>query len=263
MQRLTGAALTAALSRQEKSLLTCGIYDASPIYKELAPELFAVEELLFARDLPTPPARILVGACGAGREAIALAARGYCVHAFDPAPRFVAESRRRLGGGAAVARLSYEELNATILDEAPAPAPAGFAPERFDAVVLGCGSLSHVLEVHEQRRLFRALDALCPSGPMISSFLWTKDGGGEPAFVGRATRWGGAFGQTLARLRGMACDASPSLSYHAERGFAYTFTQREIEQLGRSVGRNVIWEQEDMQASPYASFVRNQAREAH
>lgn len=251
VQRLSGAALAAALSRHEMSRLTLGIYDASPTYKDLAAELFALEEALIARELPRAPARVLVGACGAGREALALAARGYQVHAFDPAPAFVAESRRRLGAAIPVAQLSYEQLSAAVLDGAQP-----LTQERFDAVVLGCGSLSHVLQAHEQRRLFEALHVLCPFGPLVASFLWTDEEGGEAAFVGRAARWGGRIGRTLARLRGLSGDASPRLSYQAERGFAYTFTRREIERLARAVARRVVWEQDGTRPSLYATFVR-------
>jgi SAM-dependent methyltransferase len=252
VRRLSDAALSAALSREEKSLLTLGIYDASPIYAALADELFAIEQSLFARELPQPPARVLVGGCGAGREAIVLTALGHRVAAFDPAPAFVAESRRRLPMAVPVVQLSYEGLSAAVLD---AEVPAGLARERFDAVVLGCGSLSHVLDPGEQRRLFQALVQLCPSGPIIGSFLWTPDDAVAAQLVGRAARWGRHIGRALGRLRGYADDASPHLSYQAERGFAYTFTQREIEQLARGIGRRVVWEPDGQRASLYASFL--------
>lgn len=253
VQRLSAATLTAALSRQEKSQLTLGIYEASPIYTALADELFAIEEGIFGQRLPKAPARVLVGGCGAGREASVLAARGYQVHAFDPASAFVAESRRRLGDSVPVAQLSYEELSALVLDNVGTP--HGLARAQFDAVVLGCGSLSHVLDPREQRRLFRALDVLSPTGPLLASFLWMDQ---EPVelVVGRAARWGRGVGRTLARLRGVPCDVSPRLSYQAARGFAYTFTRGEIEQVAQSGGRRVIWERDSERPSNYASFVR-------
>ncbi len=40
-------------------------------------------------NLPAPPARVLLGGAGAGREAYALEALGYTVVAFDPAKRLV------------------------------------------------------------------------------------------------------------------------------------------------------------------------------
>jgi SAM-dependent methyltransferase len=252
MQRMSGATLAAALSRHEKSRLTLGIYDASPVYGALADELFSIEEKLFNRELPKAPASVLVGACGTGREAIALAARGYRVQAFDPAPAFVAECGRRMRDRLSLAQLSYEALSELVLDNPRAHGQ--FAQTRFNAVVLGCGSLSHVLDANEQRRLFQTLDVLCPSGPWLASFLWVNEAPGE-LFVGRAARWGGRIGRTLARLRGMPCDVSAQLGYQAERGFAYTYTQREIEQLAQAVGRRVIWERDGERSSHYASFV--------
>src|SRR5687767_3738824 len=73
LRRLSDAVLNEALNRNEKSQLTQRIYDASPIYPALVNELFPFEQALFTRDLPDPPARVLVGGCGAGREVIALA----------------------------------------------------------------------------------------------------------------------------------------------------------------------------------------------
>ncbi|HEU5296839.1 MAG TPA: class I SAM-dependent methyltransferase [Burkholderiaceae bacterium] len=251
VQRVSGAAMGAALNVDEKSELTVMLYDDRPALKADGSDLFEIESALFAKRLPPPPSRILVGACGTGREAVALAAQGYSVDAFDPAPECVAESGRRLAGRGRVERLSYEQLSASVIDGAGGD---GWRHIRFDAVVLGCGSLSHVLDEREQRRLMRALHALCPTGPVIASFLWLEaPSAGPPA--GRAARLGNRIGRTIARLRGMSPCDSRRLSYRARRGFAYTFSQRELEDLALAVGRRVCWERYAARPSPYATFL--------
>ena len=44
------------------------------------------EETVVGSHFPAPPSRVLIGAAGGGREAFALARRGYAVVAFEPSP---------------------------------------------------------------------------------------------------------------------------------------------------------------------------------
>jgi SAM-dependent methyltransferase len=250
VQHLTGALWGTALSVEEKAWLTVRIYDDCPAFRAPGNELFAIESDVFKRRLPQAPSRILVGACGTGREAVALAAQGYRVDAFDPAEDCVAESGRRLGGQARVRRLSYEQLSEIVLDGA---AIDPFGSNSFDAVVLGCGSLSHVLDEREQRRLMQALHALCPSGPIIASFLWIDDAAVPP--IGRAMRLGGRIGRAIARLRGLTARDGGRLNYRARRGFAYTFTKHELEELALGIHRRVAWEPHAGRPSLYATFL--------
>jgi SAM-dependent methyltransferase len=247
-QRVSGAAFATSLDLGEKSRLTVRIYDCAPPHEAAGNDLFDIESTLFARRLPRPPARVLVGACGTGREAVALQARGYRVEAFDPAEHCVAESTRRLAGRVPVRRLSYEQLSDIVLDGIDDD--DGLRERRYDAVVLGCGSLSHVLDDREHRRLMQALHALCPSGPILASFLWVEDAAADPP-QGRAVRLGNRIGRTIARLRRMAPCNNRRLSYRARRGFAYTFTRSEAEDLARGVGRRVAWERPSL----YATFL--------
>src|SRR5262249_26439217 len=136
-QRVFGGICSEALTLDEKSRLTVRIYDSHPAYFGVGNDLYAWEEPWFRRRLPASPAQVLVGACGTGREALALLARGYRVDALEPAPEFVDESRRRLGGRGRVYKLSYEQLSATVLEGADAP--EGVPDVGYDAVVLGSG----------------------------------------------------------------------------------------------------------------------------
>ena len=249
-QRVTGAVWVTALTVEEQAWLTVRIYDHWPAFRAPGNDLFEIESTVFATRLPRPPARILIGACGTGREAVALAAQGYSIEAFDPADECVAESERRLAGRARVRRLSYEQLSSIVLDTG---ASDSLRDSRFDAVVLGCGSLSHVLDGREQQRLMQALHALCPSGPIIASFLWV-DKPVAPS-TGRAVRLGDRIGRAIARARGLAPRRGGQVSYRARRGFAYTFTQREIEDLALAVHRRVTWERHAARSSLYATLL--------
>src|SRR4051794_31497614 len=159
--RLVGAVLAEALTLPERSRLVIALYDASPLHRGQG--LFGWERPWLQRRLPPPPARLLVGACGAGREALALAAAGYRVDAFDPASSLVALLNARAGARLRSAAFRYQDLAAAVLDGAGGAA-ARFAGERYDAVLLGWTSLSHVLDADERARLLRAVDRLCPEG---------------------------------------------------------------------------------------------------
>lgn len=252
LQRLSGALFSQALTIEERSQLTVRIYDFYPGYKDVGNSLYAWEKTWFQRRLRRPPGRILVGACGTGREAVALVKEGFEVDAFEPAPEFVAETRRRLAGRARVGQFTYEDLSGAVLDGAGA-LDQEFHRERYDAILLGCGSLTHVLDSREQTRLIRALDVLCPSGPILASFFQT-DCPAEVPTAGRAVRIGAAIGSRIARLRGIPTEHAPRQSFGQHRGFAHTFTRQEIEDLGRAVNRKVAWEQDDTQAV-HATFL--------
>jgi len=241
-QRMFGGVCAEALNIEEKSALTVRVYDAYPDYFSVGAKLYAWEEPWFGARLPAPPARVLVGACGTGREAIALADLGYRVDALEPAPDFVKESRRRLGERGYVYQLSYEQLSSIVIDGKNFP-DGDLRAEHYDAVVLGSGSLTHVLDPGEQQRLLRSMCLLCPRGPILASFFCDAEQG-TAASAGRATRVGRRIGRVIARIRGISAACSDRLSYRSHSGFAYTFTQTEIERLASAVGRNVAWEQQ-------------------
>jgi SAM-dependent methyltransferase len=228
------------------------IYDSFPDYRDVGDTLYSWEEPWFGARLPPAPAQVLVGACGTGREAVALANRGYRVDAVEPAPEFVAESRRRLGARGRVYRASYEQVSALVLDTPERDNPLQHA--RYDAVILGSGSLTHVLDPGDQERILRAIGQLCPDGPILASFFCDSDDAPPPP-TGRALRIGRSVGRWIARMRGLRGTPSDRLSYRAHSGFAYTYTPREVERLGKAVGREVAWEHGQMQPFHYATFL--------
>ena len=76
------------------------MYSSAGDYDPTSPEfldfLFPWEESVVERFFPRPPARVLVGAAGAGREAFALARLGYEVVAFEPAPGLARSNPRTI-----------------------------------------------------------------------------------------------------------------------------------------------------------------------
>jgi hypothetical protein len=247
--RLTGAFMSAALSIEEKSDVSVRLYDASPVHRGTAMQPW--EQAWLARRLPPAPSRILVGACGAGRELLPLTPAGYTVDAFEPAPSLAATARERTIGAARVLAFRYEELSAAVLDGAP-NAAAELARERYDAVLLGWGSLAHVLDERERMRLMQALARLCPQGPWLASFLRDDLPDGR-AHLGRVERWGARLGHTVAQLRRLPGTGSREI-FLSHVGFGHLFTSSELEALAAHVGRQLQWDDDDTDY-PHATFV--------
>lgn len=133
---------------------------------------FPWEERVIDRVFPSPPALILVGAAGGGREALALADRGYRVVAFDPAPILAASmTRAKVSAGSVEVLVGrYEELPylATLDDLTTRIDVRRYGP--FGGVLLGWASFSHLRsdkQCVETLRQARELTA----GPIFISYL--------------------------------------------------------------------------------------------
>jgi SAM-dependent methyltransferase len=150
--------------------LTYGVTD---VYRPDAPnyrsELFNWEQDAIARVFPAAPARVLIGGAGGGREAFALAARGYEVVAFEPSSALVgAMAAHAAEGGVAPFVARYEDLphlrtldgaNVISLRERP----------RFDAALLGWASYSHIRHRADRVLALREIAAVT-AGPVLVSF---------------------------------------------------------------------------------------------
>lgn len=193
------------------------------------------------RALPPPPARVLVGAAGSGREVLVLLERGYQVDAFEPADEAWAALRENAKGRATLWQLRYEDL----VDRVETGAATGPQPERYDAVLLGWGSLACIIEDDTRHRLIRACDALCPRGPILAStFLrneTARSGMGRAGAI--ASRWMG--------------ESAPhqSMIFVPSGGFMHPLTRSEVEALGSEVGRRTVWG-ETSGAYPHFTWVR-------
>lgn len=213
--------LGGALSADEKSRLGVALYDAGDEYR--SEPRFAWEDAWLDRRLPRAPARVLVGAAGAGREARALLDRGLDVVALEPSAALAALCRERTKARVIEAR--YEDIL--------------LAGERFEAVLLGLGSLSHVLDPGARRRLMAALAEACPAGPiLVSALAAPARARREP---GRGARLGRAIARPIRAARRLP-DVEAGEVVFGELGFARLFDREELAALAGSIGRDAIFD---------------------
>jgi len=157
------------------------LYDQEPKYSLGSDHnesgLFAFERAAIELAFPAPPASILVGGCGGGREIFGLLDRGYRIAAaYDPVESFIAslridprlsEIRDRLYVGAHQTLESMPALMQLRRDGAEA-----------DAVIVGWSSYTHLRGSARRVKFLRELRTLCPRGPVLLSFF--AEMGSEP-----------------------------------------------------------------------------------
>lgn len=171
------AGLTAALYAEQSTYLPGG--------HRFKSGLFPWERQAFDSPLFPRSGRVLVGAAGAGRELVALEERGFSVVAFDPCAPF-ADAARSVADPArsTVIHAAYADLVDAAEGRGGPLAQAVTGPP-FDAVVLGWGSLSHVLPSSERAALLRAVHTLAPNAPVLTSFAVKGDSAAPPESKGR------------------------------------------------------------------------------
>ena len=204
------------------------LYEVAPV--SYAPErgLFDWERDWYDAALPPAPARVLVTAAGAGREVAALLARGYVVDAFEPVPRLASACAALPRFGTVVVADHDDFVRAACGDGGGPAAPLG--ARAYDAVVVGWGSLAHLLTARDRVALLRACRAVSPRGPILASFF-TARAEPPPGLRGRAAR---AAGGGLRRLRRLPPPPrGVSLLWHA--GFRRCSTRDEIEELAAAL----------------------------
>jgi len=229
--------LLSALTVEEQSVLTVRAYELHP--GSLAPDagLFDWEKEWFARDLPAPPARLFVGAAGAGREIAVLRRQGYEADALEPSPGLAARCAAVAAPGRTVVA-TYADLCRAILDDGDGPA-AVFAGRTYDAVILGWGSLTHVLIEDERRRVLAAATRLAPTGPVLASFYDAVQVDERSVPDRRAARLGRGAGRLVGRRRRVPA-APPDIRFFGHVGFCHAYTRDELDGLAAAVGRTVV-----------------------
>ncbi|HVK77076.1 MAG TPA: hypothetical protein VM734_27405 [Kofleriaceae bacterium] len=246
-------ALGAALAADEKMRLTVGLYDLSARQYRPGAGLWQWEERWFACRLPPPPARILIGAAGAGREAVALAERGYQVAAFEPAMVMHAQATTAARGRFPVVRAAYEDVAGAAAGRGETGhGLAALVGARWDAVLFGWTSLSHLLEPDVRARVLAACSRLAPRGPLLVSFVARL--GAPSAPRSRIWRLARRLGAAAARARGLdpARDADGA-QFDRAIGFVRPFTPAELDGMAAAIGRTAIHEVEA--GFPHATLV--------
>jgi hypothetical protein len=223
------AAVTSlAYSRQRQYLPTAQLHRRG---------LFAWERATLANPRFPARGRLLLGAAGGGRELRSLCERGYEVVAFEPTPALV-EGARMVAAefpGTIVVQASYEDLTRHVAGEPSSPF-ADKLDEPFDGVILGWGSLSHVLGDGERVDLLRALREVAPEAPMLVSFNERAGIGDAP--VGRITR---LVITTLRALGVRVPEPQARLAFSPHYGFRYLFRDGEIDLLAAAGGYAVAY----------------------
>ena len=116
------------------------------------------EEDVVARFLSGRP-RVMIGCAGAGREAFALARRGFAVSAFDCSPSLL---------GAARAYAERHGLTVEFTFSAPDHVP-DLGPQ--DAAIVGWGGIMHVIGSSRRAAFLRRFREHLPAGaPLLVSF---------------------------------------------------------------------------------------------
>jgi hypothetical protein len=159
--------------------------------------LFPWEEQAMAAFFPPPPARILIGGAGGGREAFALARRGYTVVAFERSrqPVLTMATHGPEDLPLEVYCAGYEDLPTLHPVRPDQPVVDLTALPRFDAAIVGWGSFTH-LRSEAQRVHTLRIFAGVTRGPVLVSFLARPDDTGSRSDAGRLRhRLPGRFNQ--------------------------------------------------------------------
>jgi hypothetical protein len=190
LNALRSFAVLAFASERTLDEFNAAIYSAAERYdpnsEAFVSSLYPWEDQAIERHFPPPPARILVGGAGAGREPFALAERGYQVVAFEPVARLagaMAERAAKTGVPVASYRGGYQQL--------PRLEPVGRSGDHvlapgFDGAVIGWGSMSHLYTDRDRVGALRSMAALT-SGPILVSFIATRPEG--PVQASRLRKW--------------------------------------------------------------------------
>jgi hypothetical protein len=207
--------------------------------------LFSWERALLARPEVPTSGNVLLAAAGGGRELKALIERGFEVTAFEPNPV--------LREGALQVARAFPHSRSIVLDGAFADlgdAVRGCGPlaplsqrAPFDLVVLGWGSITHVLSRQEQLDVFSSVRKLAPNAPVIASFFLRS----ETGYGGRTERLRKALRALFARLGAPNPEPEPGLAYEAGGGFVYAYSESEVHIIAHAAGYAVRL----LEASPF------------
>jgi hypothetical protein len=179
------------LLERYNELTFSAIDDYRPDSKSFRRGLFDWEAEVVARHFPPPPARILVGGAGGGREAFALLEKGYEVVAFDPAERLVrsmAAAPEARSGKLRVYCGGYESLPRLRAADDSTPGIDLQQEAPFDAAIVGWTSISHLRSDRARVETLRHFGNLT-RGPILVSYHGDPAATETPPPSGRLRRW--------------------------------------------------------------------------
>lgn len=246
-RRVVGNLLAQLMTQDEREAFSMDRYSESVWAPEAHRGLRTWEKEWFARTLPPPPGRILVAACGTGREVLPLLSQGYKVDAFDGAEGALSVAKAECKESARIEKATYRDFVAATLHGEENQLHS-FATARYDAVLLGWGSLTHVSGTKSRGEVLKACAALT-SGPILLSFFSTNHKEQADAATDRWVRLGRRLGRTLSRESGPAL-----VEFSSWGGFAEYLTKEEIALHGATLGRRVEWDEGNAVSFPHVTF---------
>jgi hypothetical protein len=234
------------------------IYGAMPLYRADAPtfrpRLFTWEQRVVERFFPPPPARVLIGGVGGGREAFALAELGYEIVSFDPSRQLMDTMLTRCGEQSQIVPLlgGYEEL--PNLRDAVSGAKvelSAFGP--FEAGILGWASYSHLRSEEERAHALSEFRNQV-QGPILVSFFRDGSAANKVPKPRRLRRWlPGKFNR----------DPGNAFSVHV--GFYHRVSQERLDQTAAHCGLRVLYvtSEENAESWPHAVLGTSPVFPAH
>lgn len=244
----TGNFLAQLMSAEEREAFSMARYSANVWEPEAKRGLRAWEKEWFSCSLPEPPARLLVAACGTGREMAALLDQGYEVDAFDGAERALSVAKKECGHAARVVMATYRDFVAATLDGATNQLKE-FTQTRYSAVLLGWGSLTHVSGPTERGRVLKACASLT-DGPILTSFYSAPAAEQDQCEADRWVQRGRALGRKFGRGNGPAY-----VEFSHWGGFAEYLTKEELARHGAALRRHVEWDEGNSVSFPHVTLI--------
>jgi len=238
----------AACTGDVRSATTTAIYSRADKYggRSEYPDagFFEFEDRVVRRFFPRPPARVLVPACGAGREVLELLRRGYQIAgAYDPVPQFVDDCAARVRPSGAEFPLWVGTHQGFSRGSFPSVGPV-------DAVLVGWGSYTHLLGGPARVSFLRALRGLGPRAPVALSFFAPfEEVAGSPRSRLRAHLRAG-----LRRLR-VGPPSEPGDAFRPGAGFVHYFDRERMVAEAAAAGYSVAHYEDHHAAYPHAVLI--------
>lgn len=233
--------LLAWVAPARRDALTVALFDRQQTYapggNTFREGLFDWECELLAHPKVPRKGRVLLGGAGGGRETVALHKLGYEVFAFEPAAALVRAGARAIAAlpGSTLLRASYDDLVRAVRGEQNSL--SGVLTASFDVLILGWGSISHVLDDADRLAILRAMRSVAPAAPLLLSF-------DEPSILEKP---GGALDRTRRVLRRLfVLIHAPGRVSEGDRFFSWAGFFREstaagLEALARDAGYQVAF----------------------
>jgi hypothetical protein len=232
LDRIRSTAILGLASDAALDLYNKHVYEGADRYRPdseaFVGVLYPWEEAAIRNHFPPPPAHLLIGGAGAGREPLALATIGYRVTAFEPVPALAAsmDQTARARGLADVATYvaGYQNLPALTSLDGTRETLSTLGP--FDGAVIGWGSFSHLRSEAARVETLRQMSAET-HGPVLVSFISVRLEGPSDS---------GKLRSRLLRRRGRHSSDRFSMTM----GFHHPVNQEEVRRLADAAGLEVV-----------------------